>query len=68
MSTDLGPLPLVPKRHGIRNKAELKLMGFLIEWREEFGLSVAEELSIINQHVQRSLQQAIKHEDKRAEK
>ena len=61
----MGPLPKVPRRHAVYNKAEIELGYYVLEWRQRHKLSVAEELNILTTLMQQTLRRIVSDEHKK---
>lgn len=65
---DLGPLPRVHPRHVPTELARREIEGWVLDWRERHGLTLAEELSLLAELLHHKLSLAVRSERRGKEK
>lgn len=67
MNKDMGPLPLVHERHVPVEQARRELLGFVLDWEERHGLTLAERLALLAEESNRALWMAVRSERRQDE-
>ena len=62
MTDDLGPLPAAHPRHLPTERARRELTSLVLRWRQFWNLTLAEELMLLSEELNRKLALAVKHE------